>query len=141
VEELLWAADVYAVSQGARLARELAESKKSKNRWLTLVPGDHEEPEELLAEIATRQEREAREAERTVTVSMAPPKSVPIREASDGSGLEQLCKHCNDGIGMWKPLADFGKDVGRWNGKASACRICRNEQQKERKKVRAAAKR
>lgn len=135
VEELLWAADVYAVSQGTRLARELADSKKSKDRWLSLVPGNREEPE-----LRSQPEPELQNTQRSITVTMAPPKSVPVREASDGSGLEQLCKQCDGGRGLWKPLADFGKDVGRWNGKASACRICRNDQQKKRKRNRLLAK-
>ena len=160
VDELLWAADVYAVSQGPLLARKLAETKRSR-RWLSLVPSEaaalteaeqperqiQHAPDQLLSDsydatwtgqlIGTAEPDEEEDfGEPILTVGMAPPKSVPVREQH--GVMEQFCKACDNGIGRWKPLDEFGKDSDRWNGRATQCKKCRNAQQKARKQHRQA---
>lgn len=132
VEELLWAADVYAVSQGPRLASQLAETKRAQRRWLSVVPPD----DEPVHTTSDKPDRPVREEPLILSASLAPRGSVPVRDGT--SGLEQLCRTCDDGEGVWKLLSEFGTDSGRWNGKTGQCRACKNDQQRERVRARRA---
>ena len=133
VEQLLRIMDIYAVSQGPALTLKLKERDRARDRWKIELPvydaldRERNRPR-LIKELAEDKDDSVQpKLESDIQgIRIEPPerplKASPVWKMPDGS-FEQLCLgEC----GKRKPYDDFYKDVHRWNGRASQCRLCRS---------------
>lgn len=115
VNELLKIADVYAASQGPRLADEVLRRRQERGRFERMVSTQIATTRSLpLRPVRIQPER------RYIDHVSRGRKSAPTWE-QDGI-MYQECTKC----GVGKPYDQFHNDKGRWNGKASQCRSCKN---------------